>query len=135
MSGLFLDYRDSSFLDPVIQALDIACVHSLLDGSTEICPVLIYTGHGFLLDFKVLSDSCNGLSFYACRTKCMASMKESHLAEVEWYQLFCWDPFLFQKVLSAAKTVASFTFSHCSVEARMLSPTKVEEISALNLAK
>ena len=130
--GLFFDTRASCFLDPVIHALGIACVNSLLDGSKEISPVIIYTGPdffwmSFLEDLKVLSDSEDGLSLYACRAISLALMRRSSLAELEWYQSFCWDPSLFPKALSAAKRVAFFTFSNCSVEGRLKCPTKVEE--------
>ena len=78
------------------------------------------------------SDSGDGLPLYACRPICLASMRGSSLAELEWYQAFCWDPSLFPKALSAAMRVAFFTFSHCSVEGRLYSSTKVEENSVLN---
>ena len=88
-----------------------------------------------LAGLKVLSVSGDGMSLYACRAVCWALMKGSSLAELVWYQSFCLDPFLFPKALRAVRRVAFFTFSHCTVEGRLLSSTKAEENCVLNSAK
>ena len=88
-----------------------------------------------LADLRALSVAGDDMSLYVCRAVCLASMKGSNLAELEWYQSFYLDPSLFPKALGAARRVAFLTFSHCTVDSKLQSPTEVEENSGLNSAK
>ena len=87
-----------------------------------------------LADLRVLRVAGDGMSLYTCRAVHLASMKRSSLAELQWYQSFCWDPFLFLKTLRAVRMVAFFTFPIAQLRAGCSLPQRQKK-TVLNSAK